>query len=539
MRQLYEYGTRGAFVENDDFAEEYAYFIEKYKSYYGTLNESQVLLMQNVIRDLENYIACGLNIEYFERMYSTSKEKYAQKKAEQYRKEHGNKDVSSKRNAWKKEWEKQAQRCEYRAMYGIVEFIRKIEDILDDAERMGEHDFVVSNAIKKLASKKSKISRIDHDNKALHDLYEKMLKKDLEEFKKNQGERVEHSIDSLRKTTLYIHKNNDGLRTGDRRFIGNSSSSLTFEQVFDRLRNLAKKTTFSVKNESSSNDLNQGYSYNERIAELGNLIKTLKSNQEKSINEQGNYSLTDIELEKFKRLNSDIYGKISNIERVYEKLKSNEKKYQKVLVYIDAMNERIRAIDESINALENNDTRIFKNTLKLLHEERSKCLEELNKYQEIIRLIDKLFDEISVIRKEIDVLIVPCNEIMKGVRERQGKENEERRKKEIELQERLKANEEFKNQDRQEKIDRIKEDVLRRMRFQGYNPRDFNHKDETYEEDLEEFNRIFRQMLIMELNANGIIYDEADLSNPLDTNYHLESKENIDDIDKDKSGHSR
>ena len=493
------------------------------KSYKGNLTGSFVDLMYRLIEELESYIGYGANIRAFESKFAAGKDSYVIKKRKELKEKHKGKDVSTfyslRKDIWEKTWESEAKKSEYFAMLGIVEFIEKVEDVLNNIQVKNEYIFKTSNALNQLTGKESGIPKIDMDNRKLRIDYNRMIEEDIRIFKAKQMKKIEESINLLRKTALYKNK----LRSSDSRHIGNDSS-LTFTQLFDKLRYYANDISLDTKTDALPEDTNElidSSNYIEKIDKLGSLVTDLEYKHAQTVKERQSYTFTIEENEELERLSNDVSSKIYEIRNIYEKINSKKEEYRKILLYVSGLKLRLSAIDTAIETLSddvniyppNSGKSVFQNTIKLLQEERNNCIKALNKYQDITDLLDKLFNEATDIISNIDSLNNGLYVIINRGKERKHKEDVEKGIAKQELEARKEALSEEK---RRELIDKIKEDVIRELTKEGHSPDLINFDGERAEESYAEFNKLFRSRLMMALNEQGIEYTEGDLSNPRD-----------------------
>jgi hypothetical protein len=150
----------------------------------------------------------------------------------------------------------------------------------------------------------------------------------------------------------------------------------------------------------------------------------------------------------------------------------------------------------------------------MLYDERDKCIAVINKNKDTIKLLDSLFNEVSVMIDEVDHLNNSYDVILNRAKERKTIEDEKKKEEKVINEQRLEA---LREENRNEIIEKIKKEVIEQMTREGIRPRPYNYDGETYQEDYTEFNKIFRERLIDALNEKAVLYKEYDLGNPYDT----------------------
>ena len=494
------------------------------RKYSGRVPED-VELMYQLIDDLDEYTVYGHRVDNFTLGDKSSYLKRQRKAYEKARYEKGkgrpNIDLGILRGAqkafWGAEWEHQAGKAEYRAMVGTADFLESVQWILDEIKDRKTPTIRTTDAIEQLAKNSCGVPNIDRDNQRLLDAFNKSIEEDLKVFEDKQLAGIEEKIASLRNKSLYKY-NASKFRMGDNRYVGEEGKSMTFGYLFDRIRSIAKRYNYEMRaTKEESYYLNKNNSYGERIKALGELIESLNAAQDKMAADRNECILNIAERERLDHLRDDIYSKIASIETLYNQIKEKEEKYNKYILIIDGLNRKIEAIDNAITTLLLNERNVFNNTTNLLRREREKCVNELKKYENLIELLDAIFDKIPDITRDIELLREPCGEIISVGRERKEKEKKEQQRIDKEYEAKMKAHEMQKEIDRQEIIDKIKDEVIRQMSFENIGPRIVNVIDaDHFEEDYSEFNVEFRKRLEQAFREHNIEYTEADFSNPIE-----------------------
>lgn len=424
-----------------------------------------------------------------------------------------------------KELEKERNRADKVQGYSLAlsskRFFQEVDGILEKIKVSNSNSFVISNALDKLATRKTGITRIDNENLHLLALFKKTIEIDKKNHCKKISTEVEKDISKLRKCLFYrLKKGSENILTLPDYHHLYGDSGLTFGIIFQRLRSLADYVKVETKDYAFGNNSTLSFNnktFQEKMLSFDSDVKHISSfiakiNEEKQLYEG---YLTTKEREEVSTIlngNSGLLLEIKKIETCYKKLLDNNKKYGKIIKMIEAVKNRRDAILEAREVL--NDG-IFPRTKEMLLEELRKCDDFLRKNDGIIKLFEKLFIELSNEIMNAESMMKSFYGIMAKGKERKKKEEDKllRDKEETE-----KLAQEQKLAIIQEEINKIKFEIIRAMSWESYSPLvtfiDFDH----IVEDYAAYNEAFHERLIAELNRRGIEYDGADLSNPYDFN---------------------
>ena len=481
-----------------------------------------VNLLYELLDDLEEYTRYGHRVDSFR---LGDKSNYLRAKRTEYRKNNGRKEsdidlgiVSGAQKAfWGAEWEHQARKEEYRAMVGTVDFFEAVESILSEirTKSISAPTFEKSDAIEKLVSKSCGIPKIDALNQKLLQAFNKSFEQDLENYEEKQRKSIEEKIQMLREKSLYKY-NGSKTRFGDNKCVGKEGSSMTFNSLFNSIRNISRSASYKlVTKEERVYPNNQDNSFSKRIESLGDLIQELEASQKQMNAEQEEHGLYIEEKDRLGKLNEDIYGKIANVKKLYEQIRAKEKRFSKVILTVDVLNNEIAHLDAAIMTLNSNGGYVFKNTVSLLSKIRNNYAKELEKHKDLIKSLNELFDKVPSIQREIELLREPCREIIDTGKEKKEAKEKGQQLLDKEHQARLDAQEKQQQLDREAIIEKIKNQVIREMSFLNMGPRIINVDGaDHWEEDYTDFNIEFKKRLAQALRSNNISYSDADLTSP-------------------------
>ena len=501
-----------SYVPNEYFKEKMSDIYNRYytrgERKYNTLDREDLSLMYTLIKELEEYTNRGLDIRRFVSNWGSAQDKYVSKKDQEYQErlakegKTGGGLLFTKRDillkAWSSEWDNAARKEEYLAKIGVPDFIEEVEGILNGIRDQDRHTLYDCDAIKQLTNEKTNLPDIDDKNLKLLELYNKMIKEDLDVYGELNARNIENSIQDLKLTSLYkYHGGVNPIR--DNRHIGKDASTLTFSEVFDKIRSFAKKYNSNlVTNHTKSNPevakFEESDAYSDKIRNLGNLIASLTSGQEERINAKDNECILNSGEQKYlSDLESSIGAKIDELKLLYDGLKTEIEGREKDLMYIDAFKARIKAISTSEIALLNNSNFHFAVTLRMLKEEKEKSYNSLNKYNQLINKLDGLCAQIPS-NREILELIEKYGEVID-----KGRKRKDLLKKDAELEQKYvehnikvhQANiDAMKEEDLLKLIDDIKARIQSRMnQTMGESVRNFvdtDHMDNYYSEEYRE-----------------------------------------------------
>ena len=509
------------------------------KASYSLPNEEYVSLLGRVIDALEEYIGYfGNNIDNFEKLYGTSPSNYIILKKSQNGKTNNNKkssiNLGIKKRIMKNSWRARAKREEYYSMYGAYDFIDMLEGILRDIyQQADKNSLVISNALEHLTSKKCGIASIDNENIVLLKKYQDNIEKDKEIFADSCDEIVEKRyINPLRNTAFYKEKR----RVSDSQPIGNKDSML-FSKLFEALHYLAikKKKIVDIKDDAAIIDNPKNMtSFLGKIADLGKMIARIESNYKSNLREKIKYSYTIDEELQLQELSEDILEHIHEIKDVYDKLQEYVDKRLADLKYIDALNDRIMAINTTIKTLESEKNKdsynegnvnVFRSTINMLFKEKSRCEELLKRHTKLIESLKAQLSDADVLKETLDNISPKYDSIITSAKNRKEKEDKVKREKEKNVEERLRI---LNEAERKQFISKIKDEVIQNMTMEGYQPRAYNFRDERYDEDYTEFNEIVKKRLAMALREKGIEYSESDLTSPFGNSEENKEKKTLE-----------
>lgn len=514
--------------DNIKDGEEYLYHLsdelsELQKEYVND-NTDLALIIRELIEVLDNYLLYG-DGRNFPKYYGISEEDYLFDKKRQDRKKGQGResvldvvDFIGIRDKMKKNtWNAKAKQSEYFARCDSVNFANKVISILSKIDAIENHSFKVPNYLEQLAKKRSGISKIDAENKKIYSLYRQCLGDDKTDLKTKMNKEVEESINYLRiDSAIYKMRSHPS----DKRTIGNNG--MTFAELFRKIRNLAAKkmsVEFDYDSKEELNDISK-QNYLVKIEELGKLLNDLETSYNKRqemVHNSDEYTFTIPEQEEMQRINGINLGIIHDIKNNYETIQKNKEKYIKVLKSIDALNERKMAIEKTIDFLisENNrnpynvgNVSVFKSTLNMLYNEQRKVDEQLKKYQDIVKLFDKLFNDISEKKMQIDNLSAPINKITGNGKQRKTLEKDEQKKamyeKEREQQMLLEA-------EVLRVVEEIKPKIENQMKDEGWEPRLRNFDGERYDEDYSEYKKELNKRIdqaLIEMGYKDMLKEE-------------------------------
>ena len=420
------------------YGTKYIYFtVDERKKVPVGMNEESAHVMQTVIKDLENYVKRGYSIHSFEQKYGSSPSQYVSKEKSRYYNAHKNanhKEFFRERSGyWKKYWKIQADKHEYQSMNGIYDFVFKLESILEKINRFGlEKPILIPDSIEILHSSDPQIS---NENKKLLKIYNDSIDKDIKKFKENRKKDTESDINWLRNTSLYNGKK----IPHDKHRIG-GENSVTFDNVFDRVRNLA--SSLSIRKDHSMGEFKGNDEFDKyliRIKNLGKILSKYEKEYQDLVQKKKNYKIGYPEKEYFKKLEKEISTKIKELRIVYNQLDKDYNKYQKLVNHIDESSKRLEAIDKAIDVLNSDNNRnpennvnIFNNTIKMLMSIRIKCSEEIEKYAKELFPLDKIFDNAETTSRSIADLLPKYGSLIEEVKNKKEQEAVSKRQQEIE-----------------------------------------------------------------------------------------------------------
>jgi hypothetical protein len=477
-------------------------------------------VIQNLIKAFDAYCIKVMN---FEKNNGRNEHEYIE-----ISQKDGSKKTPEER---RKEWRRMAKQQKYQEAKAAIAFLKRYVELLEDAVRNGKK-VEVSYAIDRIATMSTGSATVDSDNKRLCALYYKKLKEDIEELTSKQRKATNDDIAHIRKKDNFYHwKTKTGnllLPTVYKDLGFNSSCGITFKNIFDTLRIETKNVDIDVQpyDIKKNSDLIWG-PYHERVKKIEQEIEKLETCKAslKEYSKYEDYLSSDKDRESLKEVTYNALSQIDSLRKLYNIFAKSKNKKEKVMIKYEALNQRLAAIEETLTVIEANE---LPKTYQLLKEEKTKCMNEIKKIQSVVR-------DIEMILTTIESEIIKMNDLMITYNGYVGKANDE----ELERQSAsVDEHEQFmmwtglrhgkgnglhdapwKPIINQAEIDKIKEEVLSEMSFEGYKPRaslqnDLEHIKDNYDKG---FNDEFRRRLISKLEKLGIEYEGADLSNPRDT----------------------
>ena len=308
-------------------------------------------------------------------------------------------------------------------------------DLLESAYTIATsspYNFKYSNALSILARNKTGNERIDRENEKLSETYDEMRRKDAEGLTKEKLEKTKDKIKAMKRSRYYkLRKTLRSMSDDPREFLfpdtmtivknsrGVPGSFPTFDDVFIKLRFEAKKVAETkIEYKHSNQDLKEllkkegltclnvvnspNYSkfnipYEELIDDTFHILifSHSVSNYKISLKEQ-------IEKDRYVR------ELVEKGEKLYNELFSLHSEFQRSKTYedlkrVDALNERLRAIDHALSATQPKEQ--MKRTIKFLKDARKKCENELNSLKNSVEAAKKYLEEFRKKQVELNDVI--------------------------------------------------------------------------------------------------------------------------------------
>lgn len=420
------------------------------------------------------------------------------------------------------EWQKRVKNNKYNECKSAIAFLKQIVWLLERV-KSNEAGCIVSDAIDVLAKTSTGNTQMDNDNKKLLDLYRKKIDEDVKRITGFNLKKVNGEIDVIKKTNkFYQWKSKSSPLLPDQKDLGlHGNCGYTFKTVFDCLRKEAQGVKFEVAEYKPVED-NSKKTYRDRISKITREVELMLARKAelKDYHKHTNGLFEEKDIETLKNTAVEATHKIDSIIKLYKALmKSNNKKNAIMIKYV-ALQKRLDAINEALEVA--SKSKLFK-THEMLLKEKNACVHEINRYKDAVNSIEGIISKVETeiieynnLMNTYDSLVAKNDNEILAVQDRIAKENSE-----------YMARANGRKTIKQQEIDKVKLEVLRTMKLDGYAPdisypNDYEHPKEVYNDS---FNEEFYRRLKEELNNRGIDYEGADLSNPYDTSIREKAHE--------------